>query len=226
MDATITNQWIKKRLLAAASISALLISLCTLSMAHASEFGVRVVDDAGNPVAGASVCFGLPGNYKQFGAIFTDQEGQAVADVPNVPIVVTISKTRFSGTRLSEPARNFNLVKKVTLMDGVPGPRCRAGSSLADSNQSSVRITNVKIESTPGRSTVLTPETTGQPSEYRVSASQYFDNVSWKTLNSNIALPGRFASNEQVYLQLRRFEGTRNGWVEARSDIVTVYLPR
>jgi len=58
--------------------------------AHAAKFGVRVVDDNGIPVAGASVCIGLQGNYKQFAATFTDTQGQVVVEVPNVPLLVTV----------------------------------------------------------------------------------------------------------------------------------------
>ena len=74
---------------------AVLLGLSSLGSAHAAKFGVRVVDDLGKPVAGASVCIGLEGNYKQFGAMFTGADGNAIVEVPNVPLVVTVSKTRF-----------------------------------------------------------------------------------------------------------------------------------
>jgi hypothetical protein len=190
----------------------------------ATQFGVRVVNESGEPVPGASVCIGLPGNYKQFGALFTDIDGKAVVDVPNVPLVVTVSKTRFRGTRISEPARGFNLIKEVTLSEGVPGPHCKAGSSMA-ANPPSIVIADVDISS-GGESTTLRPTVSGEPSHYRVGASSGFENVGWQRFEEAIALPSALTrQGGEVFLQMRRFEGTSKGWVEARSNVVTVQLP-
>ncbi|MFK7995326.1 MAG: hypothetical protein AB8B87_14390 [Granulosicoccus sp.] len=208
--------------IAALSASVLLASFA--NPASAGQFGVRVVDLEGLPVAGASVCFGLPGNYRQFGAVFTDIDGHAVAEVPNLPFVVTVSKTRFSGVRLSEPARVFNLTKQVTLAEGTPGPRCKAGSTLADANPSSIRITQMQVIS-DGKITQLMPQATGEPTEYRVSTTPDFLSANWRALDTAIRVPGSMAQQEKVYLQLRRYEGTSNGWIEARSKTTTVYLP-
>jgi len=192
--------------------------------ASAAQFGVRVVNPDGMPVVGASVCFGLPGNYRQFGAVFTDLDGQAVAEVPNVPFVVTVSKTRFSGLRLSEPARGFNLIKQVTLAEGTPGPRCKAGSTLADATESSIRIERIQI-STDNRTTRLVPEATGEPTEYRIGDTPDFFSAPWKRFDESIQISGSLAEGEKLYLQLRRYEGNDKGWVEARSRTETVFLP-
>jgi len=190
--------------------------------AVAGQFGVQVINEAGDPVKGASVCVGLPGNYKQFGALFTDANGQAMVEVPNVPFVVTVSKTRFSGIRLSEPARGYNLIKTVTLADGVPGPRCRADSTLA--SKSSIVIKNIEVlEGT--NTTNLRPSVTGQPSHYRVSRTPGFDSSQWRSFNNDIALSASMSNEQEVYLQMRRYEGSNNGWIEARSEVVTVHLP-
>lgn len=207
---------------------ALQVALIVMGMAagipaHASQFGVRVVDDAGQPVPGASVCVGLPGNFKQFGALFTDAEGRAVVEVPNVPLVVTVSRTRFSGIRMNEPARGFNLVKEVILSEGIPGPRCRAGSTLAD-NESSVRIANVDVVEVAD-STMLMPRVTGEPSHYRVSHSEGFYDAKWQRYDDSIALSPTLTGQAEVFLQMRRLEGTKRGWIEARSKVVTVQLP-
>ena len=194
------------------------------SSATAAQFGVRVVDATGAPVAGASVCFGLPGNYRQFGSLFTDSGGQAITDVPNIPFVVTVSKTRFSGIRINEPGRGFNLIKQITLTDGTPGPRCKAGSTLADAGKSSIVVDRVEVladADTPR----LIPTATGEPTEYRVSTSQEIEFATWSPLEDSIRLPGALASETEVYLQLRRYEGTSTSWLEARSDVVKVYLP-
>ena len=191
--------------------------------AHASQFGVRVVDQAGMPVEGASVCFGLQGSYQQFGTAFTDEQGQAIAEVPNIPFVVTVSKTRFSGIRLNEPGRGFNLVKQVTLAEGIPGPRCKAGSTLTDAG-SSIKISNVEVVAN-AQTTVLTPIVSGEPTEYRVGSSDSLDSLQWRAMDTSILLPRALAGLDEVYLQLRRYEGTDNGWIEARSKSIQVYLP-
>ena len=195
--------------------------------AQAALFGVHVVDGQGQPVAGAAVCVGLPGNYKQFGALFTDNAGDATVDVPNVPLTVTVSKTRFTGTRMAEPARGFNLVKQVKLIEGVPGPRCRAGSILAGDDASQAPILKVKdIDISEGvYTTMLKPTVEGNPSHYRVSLDQNFGDAKWQRFAESIPLVGELSDHAAVYLQLRRYSGSSKGWLEARSDVITVRLP-
>ena len=190
--------------------------------AQASQFGVRVVDDAGDPVSGASVCVGLPGNYKQFGALFTNADGMAMTDVPNVPLVVTISKTRFSGVRMSEPARGFKLIREVRLRDGIPGPRCRAGSTIADG--AAIKVDNVHVIEAASN-TMLEFSVSGEPSHYRVATSSEFDGAQWLAYQSSVILPLSLAQQGQIFLQMRRFEGTSDAWLEARSEVVEVFMP-
>ena len=195
------------------------------STAHAVTFGVKVVNETGAPVSGASVCFGLPGNYKQFGALFTDTDGQVTAEVPNIPFVVTISKTRFSGMRINEPGRSFNLIKQVTLTEGMPGPRCKAGSTLAESEQSSIKIIETDVADN-GRTVLITPLATGEPTDYRLSESpESVEFANWQTLDSSLAVPANMTDLDIVYLQMRRYAETNNGWLEARSSVVPVLLP-
>lgn len=190
--------------------------------ANASQFGVRVVDDAGEPVSGASVCVGLPGNYKQFGALFTDAEGMAMTDVPNVPLVVTISKTRFSGVRMSEPARGFKLIREVRLSDGRPGPRCRAGSTIADG--AAIKVDDVHVIEAAS-TTTLEFSVSGQPSHYRVATSSEFHDAQWLTYQPSVVLPLSLAQEGQIFLQMRRYEGSSEAWLEARSEVVEVLMP-
>jgi len=203
-----------------AFVAAVLLS----TTANAGKFGVRVVNESGEPVVGASVCVGLPGNYKQFGALFTDSDGQAITEVPNIPLVVTVSKTRFSGTRISEPARGYNLIKQVTLSEGVPGPRCRAGSTMAAANPPSIVIGDVDIDEGV-YSTTLKPAVSGEPDHYRVSTSAEFADARWQPFDTTIALSSSLSDKPSVFLQMRRFAGNSTGWVEARSRVVMVQLP-
>lgn len=190
---------------------------------QAGQFGLRVLDTGGVPVEGASVCFGLPGNYRQFGVAFTDRDGMATMDVPNVPLIVTVSKTRFSGTRLSEPARGFNLVKDVVLQEGVPGPRCRAGSSIADA-ESSIKVEHVDVIEA-NDAIRLSLDVSGNPSHYRVSGSDAFDDASWLAFDNRIELPRNLSGQGLIFLQMRRYEGNEQAWLEARSSVVQVLLP-
>ncbi len=190
---------------------------------HAATFGVRVVDNAGVPVAGAAVCVGMQGNYKQFGALFTDASGTATVDVPNVPLIVTVSKDRTAGIRISEPARGFNLIKQVRLIDGIPGPRCRAGSSLADApGVEQIHIANIAVREGT-YSTTLQPSVTGSPSHYRVSDNEDFSNAKWRRFSTTIPLI-EYAESDTVFVQMRRLEGTAKSWLESRSAVVTVRL--
>lgn len=206
----------------------LTVALLTLSAlavpAHAAKFGVRVVDDNGVPVAGASVCIGLQGNYKQFGATFTDTNGQVVVDVPNVPLLVTVSKDRFTGLRTAEPARSFNLIKQVKLREGVPGPRCRAGSKIADGAAgASITVADIAVQS-GAFNTILSPTVSGEPSHYRVSADKDFADAKWEKFSNQIALAGDLSESEKVYLQLRKRTGSSKAWMESRSNVMTVRL--
>ncbi|MDB3935983.1 hypothetical protein N9383_04610 [Granulosicoccus sp.] len=218
---------LKPQIIAPVLAAGLVLSLLAgvASTAHAVTFGVKVVNEKGVPVSGASVCFGLPGNYKQFGALFTDTDGQVTAEVPNIPFVVTISKTRFSGMRINEPGRSFNLIKQVTLTEGVPGPRCKAGSTLAESEQSSIKIIETDVADN-GRTVSITPLATGEPTDYRLSESpESVELANWQTLDTSLEVPADMTDLDIVYLQMRRYAETNNGWLEARSSVVPVLLP-
>jgi len=202
------------------------LALCSLVMpAHAAKFGVRVVDQNDQAVVGAAVCIGLQGNYKQFAATFTDGQGKVMVDVPNVPLLVTVSKDRFTGMRITEPARSFNLLKQVRLREGVPGPRCRAGSSMAQNtpNAPTIVVTNIAINKKTS-STTLSPTVSGEPNQYRVSANKEFEGAAWTKYANQIALAGPLLINDKVYLQMRKILGKSNAWLEARSEVLTIRL--
>ena len=200
------------------------VGLGALGTAQAARFGVRVVDGSGGPVAGASVCVGLEGNYRQFGTAFTDADGRAaLVEVPNIPFVVTVSKTRFTGTRLQQPARGYDLVREVTLAEGLPGPRCKGGSSMVAAPPL-IDVRGVDV-SDDVAATTLRPRVTGEPSEYRLALDESFGGAGWQRFDDAIVVPSALAGEPSVYLQLRRYSGDERGWLEARSNVVTVYLP-
>lgn len=209
---------------------ALVVALAGVNTSHAAKFGVKVVSENGKPLAGIAVCIGTHGNYKQFGAVFTSPSGDAMVDVPNVPLIVTISKNRFTAIRITEPARNFNLIKEIKLKEGVPGPRCRAGSTMVKgkagfgNHKHAVRIDDVHVKDSVF-SVTLETSVIGDPSHYRVSESPNFDNTDWLDFESEIDLQGAMVYSKNVFLQLRKYKELGGGWVEARSNVVTVDLP-
>ena len=207
-----------------AAALAALVCAAPLAPLHAATFGVRVVDAAGQPVPGASVCVGLEGNYRQFGALFTDLDGQATVDVPNVPLVVTVSKTRFSGVRRNEPARGFDLIREVRLAEGVPGPRCKAGSTVAEPGHDPILIRDVDVVAGTGAPTVFA-RVTGAPTHYRIGSDRELADAAWRRFADAITVPGSLADEPSVFLQLRRYQGTPDAWLEARSAITEVELP-
>jgi len=206
------------------AISALALSSFVLP-AHAAKFGVRVVDENGAAIVGAAVCIGLQGNYKQFAATFTDAQGKVMVEVPNVPLLVTVSKDRFTGMRTSEPARSFNLLKQVKLREGVPGPRCRAGSSMAEHKPgvATIVVTDIAIFENTSLTTI-SPTVSGEPNQYRISDSKEFDGAIWTELGERIALSSALSANDKVYLQMRKIRGNSRAWIETRSEVLTVNL--
>lgn len=200
----------------------LVTAMALAAPVQSASLGVRVVSESGEPLQGVAVCFGTHGNYKRFGATFTAADGQATVDVPNMPIIVTISKNRFMTARLEEPARGFNLVKDVRLTEGVPGRTCKAGSTLVERKA----ITVDRIDVADGvYSVALTPVVSGQPTHYRVSKSAAFANAGWKRFTPVIELTGGLADGGDVYVQFRRQLAVQGAVIEAESDVVTVAVP-
>ena len=210
------------RALARAGLFAAL-ALGASGAADAARYGVRVVDAAGEPVAGASVCIGIEGSYRRFGAMFTDARGRVeLIDVPAVPLVVTVSRTRFSGLRFSQPARRYDLVREVVLESGVPGPRCKAGSSMV-ANPPGLDVLRVGITRDRG-SVSLQPEVSGEPTHYRLGLPEALEAAPWQRFERSVPLPGELAAADVVHLQMRKREGGSNAWLESLSDVAEVVL--
>jgi len=203
-----------------------LLAVMTAGSVHASKFGVRVVSESGEPESGVAVCIGTHGDYKQFGAHFTSRKGDVVIDVPNVPLVVTISKNRFTGVRMTEPARYFSLVKEVKLVEGIPGPRCRADSSLVDNMPNHELSIDDVVVNQANSKTTLVATVDGQATHYRVSADKSFAGASWQSYTATINLTRRLASSKEIYLQVRKYASANDAWLEARSKIKAIALPQ
>jgi len=205
-----------------AAIAAML--MVATGAAHAAKFGVKVVSADGTPIAGAAVCIGTHGNYKQFAAVFTSADGDVIVDVPPVPLLVTVSKSRFSAVRLSEPARRYNLVKTIKLQDGIPGPRCKADSSMADAGVTSggPSISSVGIRD-KAFNVSLMPRVSGGVNRYRIATSRSMKNASWENFTSEIVVDPRMLG-KTVYLQVAKVVQQQGASIEAHSNVVEVNL--
>ena len=73
--------------------------------------------------------------------------------------------------------------------------------------------------------TSLQLDVSGDPSHYRVSSQSEFGDASWQAYDSRIVLPLSLARQGQIFLQMRRLEGSSESWLEARSTVVEVLLP-
>lgn len=220
-----------RRLRVGMTLLAATVGLAAHTAVSATEFGVRVLDPVGAPIAGAAVCVGMPGNPRQFGARMTDRDGRAHLDVPNVPLVVTVSQSRFSSVRVQEPARDFNLVRDITLREGVPGPRCRGGSSLAARSEAAgpgeLVIERIEFPDTGEGGMALRPLVAGAaPTHYRLGRSvAALEDTRWQSFDSEIALGDGNADVPGLFLQLRRRVGGDDAWIETVSPTVAVRLP-
>jgi len=198
--------------------------LIAAGSAHAAKFGVKVVSADGTPVAGAAVCIGTHGNYKQFAAVFTSSEGDVVVDVPPVPLLVTVSKNRFSAVRLAEPARRYNLVKTVKLQEGIPGPRCKADSSLADAEitNGGPTISNVAVRDEVFNVSLM-PRVSGTVNKYRIGTSRSMQNAVWENYSREIVVDPKMLG-KTVYLQVAKVLQQEGASIEAHSNVVEVNL--
>ncbi len=206
------------------AVTGLLLTVVA-STAQAAKFGVRIVTPEGEPIAGAAVCIGTHGDYKKFGATFTSSDGRVLLDVPPVPLVVTVSKNRFAGLRISEPARHFNLVKVIELRDGLPGPRCKAGSSLADSGSGSGTSPSIKGVSVKDNAVrvQLVPKVAGGASHYRLSSKRNMEKMSWLNLPDAIPVDTNLLG-KTVYLQVARIARSGQSTIESHSNVYPVNL--
>ena len=189
--------------------------------AAAAKFGVKVVDQSGQAIEGVAVCAGLPGNYRQFGSMFTDASGLAILNVPEVPLLITLSKSRMGSMEIKEPARGFNLIKQITLTQDMSRTKCDVEG--AQTSKSSIQISNVQVSDDPFAVT-LRPTVTGNPTEYRVSRTDSFADVQWQRFQTSIPLSSNLSAQAEVYIQMRRYSGSKKSWIEARSEVVNVKL--
>jgi len=114
-------------------------------------------------------------------------------------------------------------VVQVDVPDGVPGPRCRAGSTVAE-GPGIPRIVVQDIDINKGASLVLRPTVTGSPSEYRIDSDDNFENATWRPYTDSIRVAGSLANESALFLQMRHYAGSSKGWLEARSEVISISI--
>lgn len=195
-------------------------ALIAASRAQAASYGVRVVDEHGTPLGNAAVCIGTQGVADQFGRFLTSEDGLVTLDqVPAVPLYIVVSKDKYQGVTFQEPIRNWNLIKEVTLLlDGV-GPTCENASKPVKAVDGPITIKNL-YATKKGASYTIDSEIEGKPSHYRVSVRKDFKNAKWQPYAKQISFSGD--AKGKLYYQVKRFSGTKNGWLESRSPVVNI----
>ena len=87
------------------------VGLSFFGTSHAAKLGVRVLDaNSGLPVANASVCLGTGSEPTKYGTAVTSYDGMALYDnVPEKPVLITVSKSNFRGIALQAPISGNNV---------------------------------------------------------------------------------------------------------------------
>lgn len=207
--------------------------------ANAAEIRVQVIDKLlGNPLAGASVCLGTPGNPAQFGAQVTPANGFAVFDdIPQTPLLLTVSRPDYTGYQRTQSAKRFDITLYARITSGGLGPECQAGAPrriapiVEDNNAPTVGLFSLDngANSTDDREVQLHTRLSGQPTHYRVAEHWSFADVEWRELDgAPVYELSAGSGHKKVYFQVRRLRGTDDAQIESLSGIAqaNIYLTR
>lgn len=214
---------IKRRLPSLALLTSLAIGLLAISRAEAADFGVRVMDEHGQPLQDAAVCLGTTGKHDQFGVYMTGDNGVVVVkDLPAVELKVTVSRSGYQGIEMVEPVRSWNLIKGVTLLEDGLGPRCDTSALLEEEISNTSLAVRALYASDQGGQYLIESEIDGAPSHYRVSAKADFSDARWLPYSRSFTYS--VGAAEALYYQVRRVAGNQTSWLEARSAVVTLQV--
>lgn len=219
------------------SLAAVLASgiLTFSNTAQAAKIGVRVLDaNSGLPVANASVCLGTASDPTIYGTGVTSFAGLALYDnVPEKPVLITVSKRNFRGIALQTFPKKDNVVTDVLVTEGLSSKRCRA-----------LKLVNLKPGITQGEPTDdVWPMTIdalsyfpsgddgfsflayvrGRPTHYRVSTDPEFMDAEWIAYSDvfHYSPLQRDQGKSALYFQLRKLVEVEGGKIEAVSDVLS-----
>lgn len=196
--------------------------------AGAAELQVRVNDEGSRqPLQGAAVCLGTPADLRQMGAYVTGSDGTVTyEDLLSAPLVLTVSKAGYRGTRIDVGASDSNRVMMVPLATGGGGPQCHGPYTAAPVSASSgVAVRDFRLDHGAGRTArdtvALDFAVSGDPNEYRASENPDFAGASWQRYEGRAP---RFqlsagAGRKTVYLQVRRLRTVGDSQLEITSNV-------
>ncbi len=205
-----------------------------VSPAHAAKLGVRVLDaNSGLPVANASVCIGTGSEPTKYGTAVTSYDGMALYDnVPQKPVLITVSKRNFRGIALQAPIRGDNVIKDVLVTEGLSSKKCRAlkmvslkpGISKGTTTDDwPLEITTLSYFPSGDDGLSFLSYTKGKPTHYRVSTKADFSDAEWKVFSDvlHFAPRGRDRGKPTLYFQLKKLVRVDGGSIEAISDVLS-----
>ncbi|MEM7206947.1 MAG: hypothetical protein AAF434_03905 [Pseudomonadota bacterium] len=210
------------------SITLGVVALGLSATVNSAQISVHVTDgQLGKSLSGAAVCLGTPANPVQFGGQLTQENGHAVFDdVPETPLVLTISRTDYTGYQRTHGAKQFDITLQVGLQSGGLGPLCELGelSNLPQMTDGAITVSALKLNggarSTGSREITINASTTGAPTHYRVAEHWSFDGAEWLELSGTPKFTlSRGAGSKAIYFQVRRLKSLAGGEVESLSGI-------
>ena len=205
------------------------LALALTSSVMAADVEIRVNDKVqGERLAGAAVCLGTGARIDQFGAYLTGPDGIATfTEVPEAPLVLTISRSSFKGHQSFHSAGRYNRVIEVSLTKGGFGAVCETAASSSD--LATLRVWHLDINNgepqTPERNVVLNARVEGNPTHYRASERADFSDTTWKVFatNANYELSPK-PGNKTIYYQVRRFRKVNGGSMQSVSSVATATI--
>lgn len=225
---TIDNKYASHSMMSASRMAskmllcgAMLAGLIGASRAEAADFGVRVVDEFGQPLAGAAVCLGTGAQVDQFGTFVTSPDGHVLLnDAPRIPLTIVISKKDYQGVQFIESVRSFNMVTEVTLLLDGTGPVCHS-PELAQQEEEKRHLSIANLfASKNGSVYTIQSDIDGEPSHYRISTRKDFKDAKWLPYNKRVKFWGQ--TDGDLFYQVKRFTGGKKGWLEARSHVASI----
>lgn len=215
------------------------LGLSLFGSAHAAKLGVRVLDaNSGLPVANASVCIGTGTEPSKYGTAVTSYDGMALYDnVPQKPVVITVSKRNFRGIALQAPINGNNVIKDVLVTEGLSSKKCRAlkmvslepGISKGETTDDwPLEISALSYFPSGDDGLSFLSYAKGKPTHYRVSTHADFNDAEWQLYSDvlHFAPTGRDRGKSVLYFQLMKQILAEGGSIEAKSQVLAqpVYI--
>ncbi len=222
-----------RRLLGRSGAVAMLAGALLFSAtAQSAKLGVRVLDgNSGLPVANASVCLGTAADPTAYGTGVTGFSGVALYDnVPDTPVLITVSKKNFRGIALQAPAGGDNVIRDIIVTEGLSSKKCRAlkfvnlRPGITKGPQSTdwpLTITALSYFPSGDDGFSFLSYSQGEPTHYRVSTDPKFKGAEWKDYSDVLHYARRQDDKGEgtLYFQLRKTTTVSGGQIDALSDV-------